>query len=116
MKSVEWSKSNWLPIQLSIIIHGNGPLLKKNGPIDIAEKKTPKMRVTVEKPDSDQYFVPGKIGNPDPERNALFQAGSGLSIFLGTKYWSESGSSTVLRILGVFFSDVSMGPLFLHDT
>ena len=42
--------------------------------------------VTVEKPDSDQYFVPGKIGNPDPERNALFQAGSGLSIFLGTKY------------------------------
>ena len=55
-----------LPVERYTMFH-----VKKNRSIDISERKTPKMRLIVEKPDSDQSFVPGKVENPDLSTSSI---------------------------------------------
>lgn len=47
-------------------------IVKKNGSINVSEKKTPKIKLIVEEPNPNMVFFPGKIALPEAEKRIVF--------------------------------------------
>lgn len=62
-----FEKSIMLPIEKYSMF-----IVRKNGTINISSKKTPKVKMIVDKPDPNLLLVPGSIANPDAEKRMLF--------------------------------------------